>query len=84
MALTTFSAPGILFQILDLRLRDRLLSLWKAQETVIINHIEEICHYSTGKILDMTLHDLEVDILTWRDVTKEMLMLECPEMEKID
>ena len=80
MALTTFSAPGILFQILDLRLRDRLLSLWKAQETVIINHIEEICQ----KILDMTLYVLEVDILTWRDVTKEMLMLECPEMEMID
>ena len=32
----------------------------------------------------MTLYDLEVDILTWRDVTKEMLMLECPETEKID
>ena len=56
MALTTFSAPGILFQILDLRLRDRLLSLWKAQEAVIINHNEESCQ----KIFDMTLYDLEI------------------------
>ena len=32
----------------------------------------------------MTLYELEIEISTWRDVTKEMLMLECPEMEMID